>query len=156
MQMVVGIGEMGISNRIEDTIITFALASCVGVVAYSPSKKIGGIIHIALPKPPDMKEGINKCCYYASTGIPYFFNTIFNNYGCDSEEIIISIYGGAKSIKSTDMFNIGAKNLEEVKKIIEFMNLKIQKVDIGKYVSRTIELDICNGQIDVAYQNIII
>ena len=47
MDKIVGIGEYAISNRREDIIKTFALASCVAVTAYSPSKGVAGMVHIA-------------------------------------------------------------------------------------------------------------
>lgn len=156
MQKIVGIGEMVVSNNIEDTIKTFALASCVGVVAYSSYKKVGGMIHIALPKPPNGKEGDARCCYYASTGIPRFINLMCKNYGCIKEELTISIYGGANSIRSNDIFNIGRKNLKAVRNILNEMNLKFNDIETSRNVSRTIELNVFNGMVKVVYQKIII
>lgn len=156
MQKIVGIGEMVVSNNIEDTIKTFALASCVGVVAYSSFKKVGGMIHIALPKSPSSKEGDARCCYYASTGIPRFINLMCKNYGCLKRELQISLYGGANSIRSNDTFNIGRKNLQAVRNILNEMNLKFNDIETGRNVSRTIELNVFNGQVKVVYQKIII
>lgn len=156
MQKIVGIGEMVVSNNIEDTIKTFALASCVGVVAYSFSKKVGGMIHIALPKPFNSKEGDTRCCYYASTGIPRFINLMCKEYGCIKGELTISIYGGANSIRSNDIFNVGRKNLQAVRNILNEMNLKFNDTETGRNVSRTIELNVLSGQVKVLYQQIII
>jgi chemotaxis protein CheD len=154
MQKIVGIGEMAISNNIEDTIKTFALASCVAVVAYSPVKKIGGMVHLALPKSPRGQEGVVKCCYYVLTGMPYFIGKLCRNYGCVKEELIISLYGGADSVKNTDVFNIGRKNLEAVKNVLKEMNMKFDDRETGKKVSRTIELAIGTGKVNITYQNI--
>lgn len=154
MQRIVGIGEMIISNNIEDTIKTFALASCVGVAVYSSFRKVGGIIHIALPKPTNSEEGVIRCCYYASTGIPLFINRLCEVYGCLKGELRISLYGGAESIRSNDIFNVGRKNIEASKNILSEMNLKFNDTETGKNVSRTIELDLFTGQVVVRYQQI--
>lgn len=156
MQKIVGIGDMALSNQIEDKIKTFALASCVGIVVYSPIKKVGGLIHIALPKPQNERVSLNRYCYYASTGIPHFINTICKNYGCVKGELEITIYGGANSIRNNDTFNVGRKNLEAVKYILNEMDLNFNDNDTGNTVSRTIELDIATGRISVSYQQIII
>jgi chemotaxis protein CheD len=154
MQRIIGIGEMVISDNIEDTIKTYALASCIGVVAYSPYRKIGGMIHIALPKTLSFKEGDKRICYYASSGIPILINQMCKHYNCFKGELVISLYGGANSIRDNDMFNIGRKNLEAVRNILTDMSLKFDDTETGKSVSRTIELDILTGEVVVSYQQI--
>ena len=154
MQKIIGIGEMAVSNILEDSIKTFALASCVGVVVYSSFRRVGGMIHIALPAPPSDKEESSRFCYYASTGIPRLINEMCKQYGCVKSELMISIYGGANSIRNNDVFNIGRKNLQAVRNIFKEMNLKFDDTDTGKNVSRTIELDIVTGQVVVSYQPI--
>jgi chemotaxis protein CheD len=156
VQRLVGIGEMVISNNIEDTIKTFALASCVGLVVYSSFRKVGGMIHIALPSPPTCEDGVIRCCYYASTGIPRIINRMCKDYGCLKGELEINLYGGANSIRSNDVFNIGRRNIEAVKYILNEMNLKFNDCETGKNVSRTIGLDVFTGQVVVRYQQIII
>lgn len=156
MQRIVGIGEMIISNDINDKIKTFALASCVGVTAYSYQRRVGGIIHIALPT-PGIVENLNiKSCYYASTGLPLFINTLCNQYECSKRELNIQLYGGANSIRPNDTFNIGRKNIQKIKEIFVEMNLDIKFEEIGEIVSRTIELDMSNGHVNIWRQNIII
>jgi len=48
--LIIGIGEYVVSNKKEDTIKTYALASCVAVIIYSSSKKVSGMVHISLPE----------------------------------------------------------------------------------------------------------
>lgn len=156
MQRVVGIGEMIISNNIEDTIKTFALASCVGIVVYSPLRRVGGMIHVVLPEPPAGKESDERVCYYATTGIPLMISKICNDYKCTKEELKISLYGGANSIRSVDIFNVGKRNLHSIRNILRSMNLRFFDIETGKSVSRTIELHIKTGEVIISYQKIII
>ena len=154
MQRIVGIGEMIISNNMEDTIKTFALASCIGVVVYSSFRKVGGMIHIALPKPTFSVEKAIRSCYYASTGIPLLINKMLQDYGCLKGELRIRLYGGASSIRSNDIFKVGRKNIEASKNNLSEMNLKFDDKETGKRVSRTIELDVFTGQVMISYQQI--
>lgn len=156
MLRIIGIGEMAISNNTNDKIKTFALASCVGITAYSLQRKVGGIIHIALPNPSRIEDIDTRSCYYASTGLPLFINKMCRDYGCAKTELIISIFGGANSIMKRDAFNVGQKNLEITKKILNEMNLRINFSETGENVSRTIELNVATGAIDIWHQKIII
>jgi chemotaxis protein CheD len=155
VQKIIGIGEMAISKNSEDSIKTFALASCVAVVVYSPYRRIGGMIHIALPNPTNLEKESNRLNHYASTGVPNLINKMCI-YGCTKGELMIKLYGGANSIRSDDTFNIGRKNLDAVRKILVEMDVKFDDTETGRNVSRTIELNIYSGQVIVSYQQIII
>lgn len=156
MTKVVGIGEMAISNNLNDTIKTFSLGSCLGITAYSAVRKVGGIIHIALPKPTRIEDANNRYCYYATTGLPYFIQQFLKDYGCSKGELVIRIFGGAESLREHDTFNVGRQNLEITRRILNDMNLGIQYAETGETVSRTIELEVASGDINVWHQNMII
>ena len=50
-------GEMSVSSD-EDTVLTcLGLGSCVGLAAYDPIAKVGGMVHIVLPKFEDGNGG---------------------------------------------------------------------------------------------------
>ena len=70
MELVVGLGEIVVSGREEDKIKTFALASCVAVTAYSPLKKVAGMIHIVLPHSFDLRDYKERPGYFAESGLP--------------------------------------------------------------------------------------
>jgi chemotaxis protein CheD len=154
MQKIIGIGEMALSDKLGDSIKTFALASCVGIVVYSAFRRAGGMLHIALPAPLSNKEENGRVFYYASDGIPILINQMCKQYGCVKSELMVSLYGGANSIRSNDVFDIGRKNLEYVRNIFKEMNLKFDDTETGKNISRTIELDIVTGQVGISYQPI--
>ena len=48
-RVVIGVGDMAVSNNDTVTLSTYALGSCVGIVAYDPNSHAGGILHIMLP-----------------------------------------------------------------------------------------------------------
>ena len=156
MIKIIGIGEMAISNDINDSIKTYALGSCVGITAYSSKRKVGGLIHIALPSPSKIVDVDTRCCFYASTGLPIFINKFHKEYGCSKGELIINVFGGANSIRNCDAFNVGRKNVEFVKKYLDDVNLKINLMETGENVSRTVELNVATGEITVWHQKIII
>ena len=44
----VGVGDMKVSSDPGDTIVTFALGSCLGVTIYDPVTRVGGMLHAML------------------------------------------------------------------------------------------------------------
>ncbi|WP_180272723.1 chemotaxis protein CheD [Konateibacter massiliensis] len=153
MEKVVGIGEYIISNRKEDFISTYALSSCVAVVAYCPLKSVAGMLHIALPYPPKEEGRIERPGYYATTGLPAMLHQMCYEYGCKKEELIISIYGGADSIYE-DVFKIGEKNVEVVKLILKDLHLSYAVEETRGYISRTLHLNVEEGKVLVTTQPI--
>ena len=66
--IVVGMGEMQVTNDPYAVLACLGLGSCICVCVYEPTSKLGGMAHIVLPK-SDMKDGV-PTPKYADTGIP--------------------------------------------------------------------------------------
>ena len=49
MKKVVGVSDLKVSNNVNDSIITHALGSCLGITAYDSRAKVGGMVHVMLP-----------------------------------------------------------------------------------------------------------
>lgn len=147
MNIIIGIGEYAISNKKEDTLKTYALASCVGITMYCPLSKVGGMIHIALPDHQITKVQNNKPGYYASLGVPLLLDMMERKFNCKKGNLKIQLFGGADSINKVDFFNIGKKNIQEITYLLTKMNLQYSSTNVGGYFSRTIEMDIATGQI---------
>ena len=156
MDLIVGIGEYAVSNNENDSIKTFALASCVAVTAYYPKRKVAGMTHIALPSPNLAGEDTTRPCYYASTAVPLLINKICRDFGCLKDELEINFFGGAKSIRINDVFKIGEKNINAVKNALNCLDLKYRAAEIGGTYSRTLEMDAATGKIKMILQPITI
>ena len=153
MEITVGIGDYKVSDKEEDFLRTYALASCIAVTVYSPAKKVAGMLHIALPEPHEGEMDINPA-YYATTGIPLLINKMCLQYGCVKSDLLVHLYGGAESICKDDIFNIGRKNIHAVNKTPENLKLAIHKSEVGGRVSRTLSMNVTEGEIKVKYQSI--
>ena len=154
MDIIIGIGEYAVLSNQDDGIKTYALATCVAVTAYSPLKRVGGMIHIALPYITDIELSKSRPGYFATTGIPLLINLLCNKFGCLKEELRIDIYGGADSINRKDVFNIGKRNINAVENVLSSLNLKIHRAEVGGLISRTIRLDILTGCVQISTQPI--
>ena len=155
MDLIVGMGEYVVTDNEEAVIRTFALASCVAVTVYSPLKKVAGMIHVVLPTPLCDTDEKNRPCYFAETGIPLLLDVMLRQYGCSKKELQVQMYGGAKSMLSLDIYNIGKKNIDTVKRTLSEKGLTIQKTDLRGYESRSISMEAKTGLVVVHRQPII-
>lgn len=143
----VGLGEIAISKNPDDLIKTFALASCVGITAYSKNNHVAGMIHIVLPERPTNSDLQTPPGYYAKTGVPAFINKLLSA-GCRKSDLKISIYGGAES-RFKDHFNIGRRNLDSVKEALLNLGLDFILADVGGKISRTLIMDVSTGNVSI-------
>ena len=156
MSKVVKIGDCTVSDTRGETITTYALASCMAVTAYSPSKKAAGMVHIVLPRPTQNQNDSLGPYYYAITGVPLMIDMMCSKYGCLKSELIIRLFGGANSIRVEDVFKLGQKNKQMVEMILKDMNLPYDASETGGVLSRTLEIDVLTGETTVRYQPITI
>lgn len=156
MVRIVGIGDYAVSCSPEDKIITYALASCVAVTAYSPAKKAAGMIHILLPSPTANMAVDSGPCYFAVSGIPLLIEKMCSECLCLKNELKIGLFGGADSINGSDVFKLGQKNIQMAKYILKEMGLFCERSETGGTLSRTVELDVATGEIVIRAQPIAI
>ena len=146
----VGIGNFDIASKVDSVIKTYALGSCVAVIIYDSVKKVGGMIHIALP---DSEINIDKAlrhpAYFANTGLPLLFNKM-NELGATRKNSWIKMAGGASVIKSCESFDIGKRNVLAIRKILWNKKLGIKKDDVGGNFSRTVSLYISDGTVTLS------
>ena len=146
-RLVVGVGDMAVSNRPNMTISTFALGSCVGIAAYDPQKKVGGMIHIMLPESRLSPERAakNPACF-ADTGIPRFFKT-FQGMEASLQKLRIFVGGGANVMANADYFKVGERNLRAINHEFTKLGLKAHYHATGGCHNRTLHLALQDGSL---------
>ena len=48
-KVVVGVGDLAVSNNPSAVLTTYSLGSCIGVTIYDPVTRAGGLLHAMLP-----------------------------------------------------------------------------------------------------------
>jgi chemotaxis protein CheD len=152
MNIIIGIGDYGISNKQEDILKTYALASCVGITMYYPKTTAAGMLHIALPDHKIGSQTISKPGYYATLGIPLLLQTMEKEFGCKRSDLVIQLFGGASSISCNDCFMIGKRNIATVTDLLSELGLRYSFAGVGGYQSRTIEMAVATGSVKVYTQ----
>jgi len=149
MQHVVGIADMKLSTNPEDSLITHALGSCLGVTLYDSITGVGGMIHIMLPMSKIDKEKAKANPFmFVDTGIPELFKKAYA-LGAKKENITVKVAGGAKILDAANRFNIGERNYILLRKILWKNNVLIASEDVGGEISRTLSLSVSTGTVTI-------
>ncbi len=156
MERIVGIGDYAISDKEDDIIKTIALGSCVAVTVFSPSRKVAGMVHIALPFSVLPNEDRTKPCYYAESAVPFLINKICREYNCMKTDLSINVIGGAVSIRKDDLFRIGQRNVEVVRQKLRELDLPYDDSETGGTCSRTLTMEVSSGKIRIDSRPMII
>ncbi len=153
-QLVVDISDIKTSNDPESLIVTYALGSCIAIILYDPTLKVGGMIHYMLPlsstAPDKAKE---RPAMFADTGIPILFKEMYK-LGCKKENIIVKVAGGGKLYDDHGTFDIGRRNYTILRKILWKNNVMIKNEDVGGAKSRTARLYIDTGRVTISSKGV--
>jgi len=151
MHISVGIGEMGVANRAEDSVITHALGSCLGVTAFDPVTHVGGMLHAMLPQGSLNPEKAAKVpCMFVDTGLPHLLDACLRS-GAAKSRLIMTVAGGAAMQGilggGQDFFEIGKRNIVMLRRVLWTHGLMLKASDVGGSVARTLSLELATGEV---------
>ena len=146
MNLVVGVAEMKVSNRATDVIVTYSLGSCVGLTLFDPVRCVGGMIHCMLPLSNiDPEKAKLKPEMFTDTGVPGLLQMLFS-MGAEKKNLVAKVAGAANLLDAQNIFRIGERNYNVLKKLLEKNGIPIAGEDVGGTVARTIYLNMTTGQ----------
>jgi len=144
--VVIGISDMNVVKG-NDSIITYALGSCVGVALYDDIKKIAGLAHVMMPSSTEIVDRSLNVMKYADTAVPELVKRMAR-MGASQYSLTAKIAGGAEMfsmVGAGNKFNIGERNIAAVKAALQLLHIKIVAQDVGENYGRTVELFAANG-----------
>jgi len=149
VKQIVGVADMKVSNNPGESIITYSLGSCIGLVIYDPVARVGGILHYMLPESSiDKGKAAARPYMFADSGIPRLFKSAYQ-LGAAKQRMKIYAAGGAEILDQKGFFNIGKRNYMALKKMFFKNNVMINQQDVGGNVNRTVRIEIATGDIYV-------
>ena len=147
--IILGVGDLGVSNTPGDVIKTLALGSCVSVVLLEPRTRSVGMVHVALPESSiDRAKAMAKPGYFADTGFFALLDAM-KHISClqNEKNFIVKMVGGAQVLDPHNTFNIGKRNELALKKMLWTLGMGVQAEDVGGHISRSIAVDVDTGRI---------
>ncbi len=133
----VGISDLKVC-RAPDTVVTYALGSCIGICMADTVAGVGGLSHIMLPDSTQSQNGKDMPMRFADTAVPMLINQLLA-MGASRSRLTAKIAGGAVMFAAaSDRFNIGERNIAAVTEALKKANIPIVAKDVGLDYGRTV------------------
>lgn len=145
----VGISDLQVVTS-PDTLVTYALGSCVGICLYDAATKVAGLSHIMLPA-SDSATAVTQPMRYADTGIVMLVRQM-EARGANRLRMKAKIAGGAQmfaAVGNSSISNIGQRNVAAVKTTLQVLRIPIVADDTGADFGRTVYFDAETGTMRV-------
>lgn len=147
--VIVGLGEIKLSQNPNDVLVAYGLGSCLGIGMYDPLMKIACLLHAVLPYHPDGRKEFNS--RYVDSGIEAILFEM-GKKGIARNRLIVRMAGGANLLNApefTNSFNIGTRNIEAARNTLKAHNLNLTSYEVGGTIGRTIRFYVENGRMTI-------
>jgi chemotaxis protein CheD len=123
------------------------LGSCVGVVFYDRTIRIGGLAHVVLPSARGPVDHPGK---YADTAIPGVIAELERRLGSRTRLRLTAKLAGGASMFQVDTpadssLNIGRRNQEAIEAILDELRIPVLARDLGGTTGRRLTVDTVSG-----------
>lgn len=144
----IDVGDLCASNDTSQTLLTYALGSCLGVAIYEPLARVGGLAHIQLPNCRQTHQYAEGVWSYADRALPELFQRVYA-LGAMKGNLRICLVGGASVLDPNNVFQIGRKNYLMVKNLLWRNGYFVAAEAVGGADWRTMRLEIATGRVEV-------
>ncbi|MCH5184813.1 MAG: chemotaxis protein CheD [Oscillospiraceae bacterium] len=142
----VGIADLNVVKS-PDSLISYALGSCVGICLYDEMAKVAGMSHILLPSKLESDSNLMK---FADTAIPLLVEKMVEK-NARKIRMVAKIAGGANMFSGmmrSSTSRIGERNVAQTKETLKKLGIRIVAEDTGGTYGRTIEF---SGETGILY-----
>lgn len=148
-KLVVGIGNIAVSNNPSHVLSTYALGSCVGVVAFDPSRTIGALIHIMLPEASErLGAAPDQPCKYANLAMPFLMGQL-QRFQANPNQTRFFLAGGAKVTNIAVGVAIGQRNADFSRQYLRSSGFRLLGEDCGGNENRSLHLHLSTGTLHI-------
>jgi len=125
---------------------TAGIGSCVAVCLYQKERHIGALLHIMLPRAEGDHLNPRR---FADTAINLAILEL-GKHSVGPDELTAKLVGGAQMFKAfASAGNIGMRNVEEIRRILQTIGIPIEAEDIGGNTGRNLEFDLDSGLVTI-------
>ncbi len=147
--VVVGVADLRVTDDARACIVTYSLGSCIGVTAYDPVARVGGMLHFQLPDSNlDKAKAASQPAMFADTGVQALLDHAMSK-GARKTRLQIKLAGAAQIISPNDAFAIGRRNQAAIRKVLWQHGLLIAGQDLGGDAPRTLSMHLSGGAVTI-------
>ena len=136
-------GEMAVAADGEE--LQTLLGSCLGLALHDPTKKVGGLAHIVLPRTGNSSDRPGKC---VDSAIPKLIE-LMKDLARGQLTLNAKIAGGAAMFKNNHTATIGAQNVAVCEEILDGLGIPIVGRHCGGQQGRRMSLDSKSGKVKI-------
>jgi chemotaxis protein CheD len=132
------------------TITTIGLGSCVAIMLYDATARVGGMAHVLLPSEAMSRDRSNPA-KFPTTVVPLLLAEMAK-LGARIGRIHAKIAGGASmfgALLPAGGINIGERNVIAVREVLASVNVPIVGEDTGSDYGRSVFLYLEDGRVEV-------
>ena len=148
MEITVGIGDIKVTES-PHILRIVGLGSCIAVVLYDRSTRIGGLAHVMLPHIEESHDKSNPS-RFSDIAVGMMIEEM-ERRGARTQEIRAKIFGGSNMfpeiIFSNGSMDIGKRNILAVKEELKRYNIQIAASEVGDHIGRTVLFDTGDGSV---------
>ncbi len=130
-----------------DVLITNNLGSCLGLIAYVPEMKIGGLLRAVLPSSKiNPEKAMANPCMFVDTGVPLLLEKI-RDAGNENNRIMVKAVGCSNPLGNNGMFRIGQKNYAILENLLMECDIDLTSSIIGGTFCKAVQFYVSTGRV---------
>jgi chemotaxis protein CheD len=134
----------------EPTLTTIGLGSCVAIILYDPTARVGGLAHVLLPSESMARDRSNPA-KFPSSAVTLMLAEM-TRLGADTRRVRAKLVGGASmfaSLLPTGSINIGERNVHAARQALADSGVPVVAEDIGSDHGRSVYFHLRDGRVEV-------
>ena len=149
-EIVVRVADLGVGGA-DDVLVTVGLGSCVAIILYDASARIGGLAHILLPSRALTRQEQNVA-KFPQSAVPALLE-LMAVQGAKQRRITARLAGGASmfaNLAAPGTIQMGERNLVATRQVLHTHGLPLVAEAVGGDYGRTVRLFVADGRIVVS------
>ncbi len=134
-----------------DILVTIGLGSCVAIVLYDATARVGGLAHVLLPTPALSRQDSNPA-KFPQTAVPLLLEQM-GQHGASMRRISARLIGGASmfsGIGAPGTIQMGERNVVASRQTLHQHGVAIVGEATGGDFGRTVRLWVADGRVEVS------
>jgi chemotaxis protein CheD len=135
----------------KDILVTIGLGSCVAIVLYDATARVGGLAHVLLPTPALSRQDSNPA-KFPQTAVPLLLEQM-GQHGASIRRISARLIGGASmfsGLGAPGTIQMGERNVVAARQTLHQHGVAIVGEATGGDFGRTVRLWVADGRVEVS------
>ena len=134
-----------------DVLVTIGLGSCVAILLYDATARVGGLAHVLLPSPALSRKDDNAA-KFPQTAVPRLVELMCEK-GASIRRMSARLVGGASmfsGLGAPGTIQMGERNIVASRQALHHQGIAIVGEATGGDFGRTVRLSVADGRVEIS------